>query len=100
MSKNKSNEPYLKLVSGACTGKLLEALEEQFENPVSVLYAYDALEKLYDCGNHAEAYGLVHVLYDMTGLQFAAEAENLCQTDDGRKEYLCIVVNDLFSMIN
>ena len=93
------NELYLELISGISTSKLVDALKEQFDDPMSINRVYDAIDTLHGSKNEDIAYGLVRVLYDLTGLYFPVEAEALCETADGRNEYLGNVLMDMAGMI-
>jgi len=99
MAKNKNSEPYLELISGISTSKLVDALEEQLDDPMSINRVYDAIDTLHGSKNEDTAYGLVRVLYDLTGLYFPVEAESLCDTVDGRNEYLENLLMDMAGMI-
>ena len=94
----KTNDPYLNIISGRSTSKLVEALNEQFADSTNIYYAHDALNRLYDENDDA-AYGLVRILYDLSGLTFPVEAEAMCQTNEGKHEYLSSVLSDISSMI-
>ena len=99
MLKTLVSEGDMKLLTGAYTNELVDALMEQFNDSKNIYGVYDALVELDGNGSVDEAYQLVRVLYDLAWLDMPYEAEVLCETRCGRSTYIKMLLSNMYSMI-
>ena len=96
---NEKAAPTLELISGAYSSVFWSEIEDWFEGEDNPRYIYNALNALYECGKNQEAYELIRVLYDMVGLTYPIDAEEICKDPDNCKRYIAELLMDIEDMI-
>ncbi|MEA5015972.1 MAG: hypothetical protein VB099_15580 [Candidatus Limiplasma sp.] len=86
----------INLISGAITVPLLETLFIFAGKEASAMdRVFDLLNDLYNEGRETEMLAILHILYDVTGLQFSEDVELLTDHSEARHYFLFSLLLDM-----
>ena len=89
----------LELISGGYSNVLWDSLEDVLTNENSPGNVHYVLKALSENNMDAEAFALVRVLYDISGIAFPVIVENMNKSDETRKAYIEELVTDIENIL-
>ena len=89
----------LGLISGLYSNELWDNLCNLFENASSMIYVYDTLRILHDINRNQEAFNLVQILYELSGLDMPKEVAELNNKEVNQMAYIAELLLDIENMM-